>query len=272
VDTSAQPAARTQAAAPAIELTDVDFRFDDRQALEHVNLRVARGEFIAVIGPNGGGKTTLLKLILGVLKPASGSLRVLGDAPGARIERIGYVPQHSNLQPGFPATVLDVVLMGIDFRGRFGFRVNRDERERAQRAMAATGVLDLQRRRIDSLSGGQRQRVLVARALINDPELLILDEPTANIDPYGRQCLIETLEQLEGRATVMMVSHDLGIISHAVTSVAAVNRFLVYSPQPALTREMMELMYGAHAASCPVETSIGDLTAHLTANAHHHPH
>lgn len=265
-------AAPPAAAATAIDLADVGFRFDDRQALEHVSLRVARGEFIAVIGPNGGGKSTLLKIILGVLKPQSGSVRVLGEEAGARLDRIGYVPQHSNLQPGFPATVLDVVLMGVDFRGRYGFRVSREERDRAERAMHATGVLELARRRIDSLSGGQRQRVLVARALINDPELLILDEPTANIDPYGKQCLVELFAELEGRATVMMVSHDLGIISHAVTSVAAVNRFLVHSPEPRLTREMMELMYGAHAASCPVEGTIGDLTAHLTANAHPHAH
>jgi zinc transport system ATP-binding protein len=260
------------AAGPAIELADVGFRYDGNAVLERVNLRIERGEFIAVIGPNGGGKTTLLKLILGVLKPQSGTLRVLGEPPGARLDRIGYVPQHSNLQPGFPATVFDVVLMGLDFRRRFGFRVSAEERRRAERAMAATGVLALARRRIDALSGGQRQRVLVARALINEPELLILDEPTANIDPYGKQCLVEMFAELEGRAAVMMVSHDLGIISHAVTSVAAVNRFLVHSPEPTLTREMMELMYGAHAASCPVETTIGDLTAHLTANAHHHSH
>jgi zinc transport system ATP-binding protein len=267
-----RPRADAGPAEPAIELDGVGFGYGETPALERVSLRVGRGEFIAVIGPNGGGKSTLLKLILGVLKPQAGSVRVLGGEAGARLDRIGYVPQHSNLQPGFPATVLDVVLMGLDFRGRFGFRVTRAERERAERAMTATGVEALARRRIDSLSGGQRQRVLVARALINDPELLVLDEPTANIDPYGKQCLIETLEQLEGRATVMMVSHDLGIISHAVTSVAAVNRYLVHSAEPALTREMMELMYGAHAASCPVESSIGDLTAHLTSNAHRHAH
>lgn len=262
--------ASESAAGPAIELVDMGFRYDGNVVLERVNLRVDRGEFIAIIGPNGGGKSTLLKLILGVLKPRTGTLRVLDEPPGARLDRVGYVPQHSNLQPGFPATVLDVVLMGLDFRGRFGFRVTAEERRRAERAMDATGVLDLARRRIDSLSGGQRQRVLVARSLLNDPELLILDEPTANIDPYGKQCLVEMFAELEGRTTVVMVSHDLGIISHAVTSVAAVNRFLVHSPEPTLTREMIELMYGAHGASCPVATTLGDLTAHLTASAHLH--
>ncbi len=236
----------------AIALENVSFRFDRELILEQIGLVIPYGAFTVIVGPNGGGKTTLLHLILGLYRPDTGSVRVFGDKPGRHPERIGYVPQHGNLAPGFPATVEQVVLMGLPHGRRHGPGFNADERECARQALKRTGILELAQRPFGSLSGGQRQRVLIARALITEPELLLLDEPFSNIDPYGRACIHETLEELGGELTRVMVSHDLGITRQAVSQVIAVNRWLVSGEGPAITEEMLGLMYGQHGADCPM--------------------
>ncbi len=244
---------------PIIQLRNVAFDFENTRALSDINIDIARGEFIAVIGPNGGGKTTLMRLILGLLTPTEGEIRIFGERPGVNPDRIGYVPQHSNTSPGFPASVEQVVLMGLaqgnSLHGkRRGIRYTREERAQAEHAMRRAGVSDLGKRRLNELSGGQRQRVLIARALITQPELLILDEPLSNIDPYGRQCILETLTGLDSQTTVVMVSHDLGITANAVTGIIAVNRFALASSDAKLTPAMLDLMYGIHEAGCPVHS------------------
>ena len=241
-----------ETAASVIELDRVDFRFDDEPILETVDLRIPTGSFSVIVGPNGGGKTTLLHLILGLYRPESGRVRVFGDRPGRHPERIGYVPQHGNLAPGFPATVEQVVLMGLPHGHRHGPRFHRDERDRAHMALERAGIAELGYRPFGALSGGQRQRVLIARALITDPDLLLLDEPFSNIDPYGRACIHETLEDLGHEITRVMVSHDLGITRQAVSQVVAVNRWLVAGEGPAITEEMLALMYGKHRDGCPM--------------------
>lgn len=261
----------TVAQEPVIQLRDVGFDYDHTRALSDINIDIAPGEFIAVIGPNGGGKTTLMRLILGLLTPTQGEVRIFGEQPGTYPNRIGYVPQHSNTSPGFPASVEQVVLMGLAHGNgqanskansngnsisgkRRGIRYSRDERAQAEHAMRRAGVLDLCKRHLNELSGGQRQRVLIARALITQPELLILDEPLSNIDPFGRQCILETLTGLDSQTTVVMVSHDLGITANAVTGIIAVNRFALASTDAHLTPAMLDLMYGIHEAGCPVHT------------------
>ncbi|MFP4639361.1 MAG: metal ABC transporter ATP-binding protein [Guyparkeria sp.] len=235
-----------------IEIRDLDFRFDREPVLESVNLRIPAGAFSVIVGPNGGGKTTLLHLVLGLYRPEHGAVRVFGEPPGRHPERIGYVPQHSNLAPGFPATVEQVVLMGLPHGRRHGPGFWQDERDRAAMAMERAGVLPLAQRSYGALSGGQRQRVLIARALITDPELLLLDEPFSNIDPYGRACIHETLEDLGEGLTRVMVSHDLGITRQSVTQVVAVNRLVVSGKGPQVSDEMLELMYGRHGEQCPM--------------------
>ncbi|MHB8920886.1 MAG: metal ABC transporter ATP-binding protein [Halothiobacillus sp.] len=272
---------------PIIEIRNLAFGYDSVPALIEVNLCVARGEFIAVIGPNGGGKTTLMRLILGLLEPQRGQVHVFGEPPGNNAARIGYVPQHSNTTQGFPASAEQVVLMGLAQGKRHGFRFTQAEREAAEHAMQRAGVLDLRHRRLNELSGGQRQRILIARALITQPELLILDEPLSNIDPYGRQCILETLTGLNSNTTVVMVSHDLGITANAVTGIIAVNQFAIAAPGTKLTPAMLELMYGTHEAGCPVHallqqlvdssdvdsTSVESNKANPTAQeCHHEPH
>lgn len=250
---------------PAIVLDGVSFGFDREPILERIDLVIPRGAFAVIVGPNGGGKTTLLHLILGLYRPDAGTVRVFGDKPGRHPERIGYVPQHGNLAPGFPATVEQVVLMGLPHGRRHGPGFHADERARAQLALERTGIPELAQRPFGALSGGQRQRVLIARALITEPELLLLDEPFSNIDPYGRACIHETLDGLGGTLTRVMVSHDLGITRQAVSQVLAVNRWLVSGDGPAITEEMLGLMYGEHGADCPMGHSA--LNAHLAPSA-----
>ncbi|MGM0517143.1 MAG: metal ABC transporter ATP-binding protein [Pseudomonadota bacterium] len=235
-----------------IEVSNLAFGFDREPVLESVDFRIREGAFTVIVGPNGGGKTTLLHLILGLYQPDRGRVRIFGDKPGRHPERIGYVPQHGNLAPGFPATVEQVVLMGLPHGRRHGPGFWRDERDRADEAMRRAGISELAQRSYGALSGGQRQRVLIARALITEPELLLLDEPFSNIDPYGRACIHETLEDLGAGLTRVMVSHDLGITRQSVTQVLAVNRLVLSGEGPQVTDEMLELMYGRHGEQCPM--------------------
>ncbi len=240
-----------------LSMHNVCFDYGAQGVLEQINLEVDRGEFLAVVGPNGGGKTTLLRLILGLLKPTQGNLLVFGQPAERVAPRLGYVPQHGNLAPGFPASARDVVLMGQMHDHHHGPVYTRQEKHQADEMLALVGMLEEADHRLEKLSGGQRQRVLLARALMGHPELLLLDEPLANIDPYGRQCILETLMALEPRPTIIMVSHDLGITAHAITSMAAVNRYLLRSSGRTLTDDMLRLMYGTHEEGClhwPAET------------------
>lgn len=248
---------------PIIEAAGLGFAYAQNPVLMEATLTIHRGDFVAVIGPNGGGKTTLMRLLLGLLQPSKGQVTVFGKAPGSFPARIGYVPQHSNTAPGFPATVEQIVLMGLPARSagwRRSFFYSSDDRARASQAMASAGVGDLRDQRFNALSGGQRQRVLIARALMTQPELLILDEPLSNIDPYGRQCILETLNALPLGTTVVMVSHDLGITANAVNRIIAVNQFVIAGVDASLTQDMLDLMYGVHADGCPVHSLLHHLT------------
>jgi zinc transport system ATP-binding protein len=231
----------------------VDFAYDGELVLEDVNLRVGKGEFVAVIGPNGGGKTTLLKLVLGLLTPQSGRVRVFGRPPAKVRRRIGYVPQYVEAPPEFPATLLQVALMGFLGAGRRRFRTGGRERDRAREALRRVGLKGLEDHRIGSLSGGQKQRALIARALVCDPELLVLDEPTASIDPYGAFCFYDFLSELKQETPILTVSHELSLAASKITSLAFVNKILIHNPEPKPTPEMLRLVYGLHDPSCPVD-------------------
>lgn len=179
--------------------------------LENVNLHVHHGEFVALVGPNGSGKTTALKLLLGLEKPGSGSVILFEGSPGDGLERIGYVPQHSDYDPTFPITVNEVVKMGRlkSLSRKF---VKEDEGAVVD-AMEIAEVSDLAKRKYSALSGGQRRRVMVARALASRPRLLILDEPTANMDSESEARLYQTLGSLKGNTTIIIVTHDPTFVS-----------------------------------------------------------
>jgi zinc transport system ATP-binding protein len=237
-----------------IEIHNLNFSFNGQAVLQDVDLDVKEGDFMAMIGPNGGGKTTLLKLMLGLLAVDSGSIRVFGERPRAVSHRIGYVPQDVNINKDFPVSATDVVLMGKLKPGRGWSRHSQADRDAARDALIQVGMQEFCARRIGELSGGQKQRVFVARALITQPELLFLDEPTASIDTRGQREFYTLLKELNKQITIIVVSHDLMVVSEFVKSVACVNQRLHYHGHAELTGEMIELMYQCSAEEvCPVE-------------------
>lgn len=192
-----------------ITFENVNFAYDDLLILDAVNLSIYKGEFIGIFGPNGGGKTTFLKLLMGFLKPLSGSIQVLaGSAKGAR-KQLGYVPQNTRVDKQFPISVLEVVLAGaLSLVSAFGFYPKK-VKERAEEALIKVGLIDYKDRPFGTLSGGQAQRVLIARSIISEPQILLLDEPTASVDPEAEQEIYDLILELKQSMTILMVTHDL---------------------------------------------------------------
>ncbi len=250
---------------PVLRCAGVDFAYGPAPALSGVTFTATEGAYVAVLGPNGGGKTTLVRLLLGLLAPDRGTIRVFGEPPGHRPDRIGYVPQQADVPPGMPVTAEQMVLLGLPRARRRRLVWQREDRQQATRALEQAGVAGLAHRAMDDLSGGERQRVLIARALVTDPRLLVFDEPTANVDPHGRSCFFELLGQMRANRTVLLVSHDLTVAAPPVTGILCVNRTALFNPAPELTPAMRELLFGHHDPGCPV----GDLAARLTAQLPH---
>lgn len=227
-----------------IEIENLSFAYDGFTVLQDVTLRIKGREFICMVGPNGGGKTTLLKIILGLLQPDSGLVRVFGEPPEHARQRIGYVPQHALVDPEFPVTALDVVLMGrINKKKRFRL-FGRKDTAAAMEALAAMELSDAAARPFSGLSGGQRQRVLIARALVGDPELLLLDEPTASLDLHVENEFYEMLREINKRLTVIIVSHDLGFVTPFATSVVCVKKTVAIHPTSELSGATISALYG----------------------------
>ncbi len=232
------------AAEPVIELRGVTFTYAGPPAVENVNLTIRRCEFVGLVGPNGGGKSTLLKLALGLIQPDRGTVRLLGVPPAEARKRVGYMPQSALLDPRFPVTVMDVVLMGRLGRSRALGMHGRTDVQIAAQALEEVGLLDCRRRSFAALSGGQRQRVLIARALACEPEMLLLDEPTANLDMRVEEQLYELLRRLNERLTIVLVSHDVGFVSQFVTRVVCVNRTVQVHTTSQVTGEVISELYG----------------------------
>lgn len=237
------PSGASAAPAPAVLFDHVFFRYGDLPVLDDVNLAIHDGELISVVGPNGGGKTTLLKLMLGLLQPDRGEIRVFGESPREARRRIGYAPQHAQYDPQFPVTVFDVVLMGRLRPGSQG-HYGEEDRQAVVAALAEVDLAGLVRRPFRALSGGQRQRVLIARALAGDPALLLLDEPTANVDAMAGRMMMDILKGLKGRMAIVVVSHDLGFVSSLMKRVICVNRVVNIHPTSEITGDMFHVLYG----------------------------
>jgi zinc transport system ATP-binding protein len=245
-----------------IRLDHVTVSFDNDIALEDISFEVMSNDFLGIIGPNGGGKTTLLKTLLGVIKPDEGKVYIYGKPPIKARAVMGYVPQISTFDNQYPINVHDVVLMGRINKTSLLARYNDRDKDMAVKAMEQVGMEKYANRQIGKLSGGQVQRVLIARALASAPKILLLDEPTASIDPEFETDLYELLHELNNDLTIILVSHDIGAISRHVSSVACLNRKLYHHGHKDLTPEVIESLYG-----CPI-----DLIAHGTPHRVLHRH
>jgi len=235
---------------PFVEIEDAGYAYGEMPVLEHINLTVDPGDFLGIIGPNGSGKTTLLRVMLGLLAPMTGRVRLFGKDPLAFREwsRLGYVPQKATLDPALPATVHEVVASGLGPTFGLFRRLRATERRRVGDVLAHVGMDAHAAGRIGALSPGQQQRVLIARALVSDPELLILDEPTGGVDPEAQTSFYALLHHLnrEREVTLILVSHDIGVVAKEVTKLACLNRRLIFHGRPGdfLSDAALAALYG----------------------------
>jgi len=246
-----------------ISLQQVTAGYDTGIVLRDVSFTVSDQDFVGVIGPNGGGKTTLIKLILGLLKPFSGTINRFNDQQGSFI---GYLPQQSHIDRKFPITVRDIVLSGLmSSGGRFNRYSSKDKKQSID-LLGQMGIGHLANRTAGELSGGQLQRVFICRALISSPKLLILDEPNTFVDNRFEHEMYELLQQFNRQMAIMIVSHDVGTISYYVKTIACVNTFLHYHPSNIITEEQLA------GYNCPLQIITHGDVPHTVLQKHSHPH
>lgn len=249
-----------------IEIKNLSAGYDDTIVLENISLEVFSGDFIGIIGPNGGGKTTLIKTILGQIKPVSGELNLFTGK-----SNIGYLPQVNQIDKRFPISVIDVVRSGKANSALFSsFRKNTSEKEKAESLLAEMGISAIRNKAIGELSGGQMQRVFLCRALMNNPELLVLDEPSTYVDNNFEGELYLKLKELNEKMAILLISHDVGTISFFVKTIACVNRILHHHPSNVISEEQLA------SYNCPLQiVTHGDIP-HTVLKLHdehdHHEH
>ncbi|MEZ5357345.1 MAG: ABC transporter ATP-binding protein [Candidatus Zixiibacteriota bacterium] len=227
-----------------VVIENLSFSYNGYPVLTDVTAHINCCDFVSIVGPNGGGKTTLLKLILGLLPPSKGKITVLNTTPERARPKVGYVPQHFHFDAQFPITVREVVLMGrlgnLSTLGKF----KTHDKEIAERVLKEVELSDLAWRPFSDLSGGQRQRVLIARALATEPKMLLLDEPTAHVDIAAQKDLYEFLEKLNELLTIVMVTHDIGFVAPFINSVLCVNKKVAMHPTRQITGKIISELYG----------------------------
>ena len=250
---------------PLIEIKNLSAGYDSRTVLRNVNLTVYDRDFLGIIGPNGGGKTTFIKCILGLLKPTAGEILysdkrfVTSDKQGSAAQRpaltanrsvlkMGYLPQYNSIDRKFPITVEEVILSGLSSQKSLISRFTATHREKARQVIARMGLEGLEKRAIGALSGGQLQRALLGRAIISDPALVVLDEPSTYIDKRFEARLYELLAEINHDCAIILVSHDIGTVLQQVKSIACVNETLDYHPDTGVSEEWLERNF-----NCPIE-------------------
>lgn len=242
---------------PVISIKNLWAGYEADTVLEDINFEMFQDDYVGLIGPNGGGKTTLIRVILGLLKPERGNITVMGQEPERGRRHIGYVSQFQVEDKHFPISVWDVVAMGrLQPNLLQNLRPRPDDNQAIETALLETGMLDFRKHNMNELSGGQRQRVYISRALAAEPKILLLDEPTSSVDSQSSNQLYDLLAELNDHLAILLISHDLTAISTYVKSIGCVNRQLIYHGTKELTAEMVEVGYG-----CPVDLI-----------AHGHPH
>ncbi|MCB0804180.1 MAG: ATP-binding cassette domain-containing protein [Bacteroidales bacterium] len=246
-----------------IALNKITAAYNGKVVLENVNLTVRSNDFIGIIGPNGGGKTTLVKVILGLLKPLRGKVHYKGDPDPGKIS-IGYLPQIHKIDYKFPITVWDTVLSGLISDKRLVGNFPKENQNKAANLMAELGIGTLSNKPVGELSGGQLQRVFLCRAIISNPDILILDEPNTYVDNKFEGELYETLRKLNDRMAILIVSHDVGMISAYVKTIACVNRELHYHESNIISQEQL-LAY-----NCPIQLITHGDVPHTVLHKHEH--
>lgn len=229
-----------------VEISNVSKKFDRLSVLHNINLDVNEKDLMAIIGPNGGGKSTLLKIIMGILTPDTGEVKVFGREPKKARNLIGYLPQHVSFDPDFPINVFDTVLSGR-YHGLFkGY--TKSDRKAVEKALKDVEIYKLRDRQISEISGGQMQRVFIARSIVREPKLLLMDEPMASIDPEMQNSFYELLSRLKDKMTIILISHDVGAVSAHVDKIACLNRELFYHGPVEDSAKGLEEVY-----KCPLE-------------------
>lgn len=248
-----------------ITLTDVSAAYEDKKVLHDINLTIYEHDFLGIIGPNGGGKTTLIKLILGLLKPLSGEIRFFRTGQPVSNLSMGYLPQYSSIDKKFPISVEEVILSGLNSRRSLIRRFTGEEKEKAAHIVSRMGLDGLNKRHIGQLSGGQLQRALLGRAVISDPRVVILDEPSTYIDKQFEARLYELLAEINRDCAIVLVSHDIGTVLQNVNSIACVNETLDYHPDTGISEEWLEKNF-----HCPIELLGHGTIPHRVLKEHRH--
>jgi zinc transport system ATP-binding protein len=243
-----------------IEIKNLSAGYDKVPVIEDVNIDIYEQDFLGVIGPNGGGKTTLLKAILGLLKPMDGSINFRSDIKG-RQKPFGYLPQVKHIDQKFPITVFDVVQSGSIMQG--ASKSKKIIKEKAEYLLKEMGISEIRNKAIGELSGGQMQRVFLCRALLSDPKILILDEPDTFVDNRFEGELYERLRILNKEIAIILVSHDVGTISSYVKTIACVNKYVHYHASNKITQEQL------HAYNCPIQIISHGEVPHTVLKHHH---
>lgn len=252
---------------PLIKITDLSASYDRKTVLSHVNLTVYEHDFLGIIGPNGGGKTTLVKSILGLHQPDQGEIRFYQDGKVVPGINMGYLPQYNHIDRKFPISVSEVVLSGLSKQKSLFNRYSKEQHEQVRQIIARMGLEGLEDRAIGQLSGGQLQRAMLGRALVSNPEVIILDEPNTYIDKRFEAKLYELLEEINRERAIILVSHDIGTVLQNVKTIACVNETLDYHPDTEVPPEWLEAHFG-----CPIELLGHGNLPHRVLKCHTHNH
>ena len=250
---------------PLIQITDLSASYDNKTVLSHINLTVYEQDFLGVIGPNGGGKTTLVKAILGLHQPDNGQILFFRNGKETPEINMGYLPQYNSIDKKFPISVYEVVLSGLSKQKSLFKRYSKEQHEQVREIIARMGLEGCEDRAIGQLSGGQLQRAMLGRALVSNPEVVILDEPNTYIDKRFEAKLYELLEEINRERAIILVSHDIGTVLQNVKTIACVNETLDYHPDTEVPAEWLEEHFG-----CPIELLGHGHLPHRVLKCHHH--
>lgn len=245
-----------------VEINNISAGYDGKIAISNVDLTIRERDFLAFIGPNGGGKTTLVKTILGLLEPTAGTIRLFRNNQPVHNIKIGYMAQRQLTDQQFPIRVCEVVLSGLQTEGKYGLFLKRNNKKKVSEVLEMLNISHLQNAAVSDISGGEMQRVLLGRAIISMPELLILDEPDTYLDTNSEEMLYSLLNDMNKRMAIIIVSHDIGVVSSVVKSIACVNQTVHYHPSNEITNEIMEHY------QCPIELITHGKVPHRVLKSH----